>query len=121
LNFSFLVYVPACEEEACRRYSSSACCLIGIAYLSGYFSPRQPQTVALDVGFSGIRFSLVLLNLFWVQELVAREIDRRIDPLLAGLSGFARRFPGRALRCRSWSCRCWRQSFWAFFCCWRWS
>lgn len=52
--------------------------LIGIAYLSGFFSPRQPQTVALDVGFSGIRFSLVLLNLFWVQELVAREVDRRV-------------------------------------------
>lgn len=51
--------------------------LIGIAYLSGYFSPRQPRTVALDVGLSGFRFSLVLLNLFWVQELVAREIDRR--------------------------------------------
>ncbi|SBT10316.1 conserved membrane hypothetical protein [Candidatus Accumulibacter aalborgensis] len=52
--------------------------MIAIAYLSGFFSPRQPQTVALDVGFSGIRFSLVLLNLFWVQELVAREIDRRV-------------------------------------------
>jgi ABC-type transport system involved in multi-copper enzyme maturation permease subunit len=52
--------------------------MIGIAYLSGFFSPRQPQTVVLDVGFSGMRFSLVLLNLFWVQELVAREIDRRV-------------------------------------------
>ncbi|MCM8595886.1 ABC transporter permease subunit [Accumulibacter sp.] len=52
--------------------------LIGVAYLSGFFSPRQPQTVALDVGFSGIRFSLILMNLFWVQELVAREIDRRV-------------------------------------------
>ncbi|HPT50976.1 MAG TPA: ABC transporter permease subunit [Accumulibacter sp.] len=52
--------------------------MIGLAYLSGYFSPRQPQTVALDVGFSGIRFCLVLLNLFWVQDLVAREIDRRV-------------------------------------------
>lgn len=51
--------------------------LIGVAYLSGYFSPRQPQTVALDVGLSGLRFSLVLLNLFWIQELVTREIDRR--------------------------------------------
>ena len=51
--------------------------MIGIAYLSGFFSPRQPQSVVLDVGFSGIRFSLVLLNLFWVQELVTREIDRR--------------------------------------------
>ena len=52
--------------------------LIGVAYLSGFFSPRQSQTVALDVGFSGMRFSLILLNLFWVQELVAREIDRKI-------------------------------------------
>jgi len=52
--------------------------LIAIAYLSGFFSPRQPQTVALDVGFSGVRFALILMNLFWVQELVAREIDRRV-------------------------------------------
>lgn len=51
---------------------------IGLAYLSGFFSPRQPQTVALDIGFSGLRFCLVLLNLFWVQDLVAREIDRRV-------------------------------------------
>lgn len=51
--------------------------LIGVAYLSGNFSPRQPRTVALDVGFSGIRITLVLLSLFWVQELIAREIDRK--------------------------------------------
>lgn len=51
--------------------------LVGIAYLSGYFSPRQPVTVALDVGLSGIRFSLVLFALFWVQELVSQEIQRR--------------------------------------------
>lgn len=51
--------------------------LIGVAYLAGYFSPRQPRTVVLDVGLSGLRFSLVLLSLFWVQELVGKEIDRR--------------------------------------------
>lgn len=51
--------------------------LMVAAFLAGFFSPRQPQTVALDVGLSGLRFALVLLNLFWVQELVAREIDRR--------------------------------------------
>jgi len=50
---------------------------VAVAYLSASFSPRQPRTVALDIGFSGLRFSLVLLNLLWVQELVAREIDRR--------------------------------------------
>ncbi len=52
--------------------------LIVVAYLAASFSPRQPRTVALDIGFSGIRFTLVLLSLFWVQDLVTREIDRKI-------------------------------------------
>ncbi len=51
--------------------------LMGVAYLSASFSPRQPQTVALDVGFSALRAVLVLLGLFWVQDLVAREIERK--------------------------------------------
>jgi ABC-type transport system involved in multi-copper enzyme maturation permease subunit len=51
--------------------------LVGLAFLASSFSPRQPQTVALDVGLSGIRFSLVLLAVFWVQELVGREVERR--------------------------------------------
>ena len=51
--------------------------LVGIAFLSASFSPRQPMTVALDVGLSGLRFSLVLFALFWVQELVGREVERR--------------------------------------------
>lgn len=51
--------------------------LMGVAYLSSAFSPRQPKTVALDVGLSGIRISLVLFAVFWIQELIGREIDRR--------------------------------------------
>jgi ABC-type transport system involved in multi-copper enzyme maturation permease subunit len=51
--------------------------LVGVAYLSASFSPRQPRTVALDVGLSGIRITLILFSLFWVQELVGREIERR--------------------------------------------
>lgn len=51
--------------------------LVGVAYLAASFSPRQPKTVTIDVGFSGIRFSLVLLAIFWVQELVAREVERK--------------------------------------------
>ncbi|WP_153115362.1 hypothetical protein [Rhodocyclus tenuis] len=51
--------------------------LVGVAYLSASFSPRQPQTVALDVGLSGLRFSLVLFAILLVQELVGREIERR--------------------------------------------
>ena len=53
------------------------CLLVGVAYLAASFSPRQPRTVALDVGLSGLRISLVLLSLFWVQELLAKEIDRK--------------------------------------------
>lgn len=52
--------------------------LVAIAYLAASFSPRQPRTVALDVGFSSVRFTLILLSLFWVQDLVSREIDRKI-------------------------------------------
>lgn len=51
--------------------------LVGVAYLAASFSPRQPKTVTLDVGFSVMRFSLVLFALFWVQELVGREVERR--------------------------------------------
>ncbi len=51
--------------------------LLGAAMLAGSFSARQPQTVVLDVGLSLLRFSLVLLAIFWIQELIAREIDRR--------------------------------------------
>jgi Cu-processing system permease protein len=52
--------------------------LVAFAYLAASFSPRQPQTIALDIGFSVVRFTLVLLALFWVQELFTREIDRKI-------------------------------------------
>ena len=51
--------------------------LVGVAYLAAMFSARQPKTVALDVGLSGLRFCLVLFSLFWVQELVAREIEQK--------------------------------------------
>lgn len=51
--------------------------LLGVAYFAASFSPRQPKTVTLDVGLSGMRLSLILLALFWVQEHIAREVERR--------------------------------------------
>lgn len=51
--------------------------LVAVAYLAASFSPRQPQTVALDVGLSGIRFSLVLFALFWVQDFLSKEVERK--------------------------------------------
>lgn len=51
--------------------------LMAMSWLASGFSGRHPQTVALDVGISGIRFVTVLLIVFWTQELIGREIDRR--------------------------------------------
>lgn len=62
------------RSRAIHAVFTVAILLVGLAFLSSYFSPRQPQTVALDVGFSGIRFSLVLFSLFWIDRLVANEI-----------------------------------------------
>lgn len=50
---------------------------IGAAYLAAQFSGRQPNTVALDIGISGIRFIELLMIVFWCQELIAREIERK--------------------------------------------
>jgi ABC-type transport system involved in multi-copper enzyme maturation permease subunit len=50
---------------------------MGAAYLAAQFSGRQPATVALDVGLSGIRIIVLLMIVFWCQELVAREIEKR--------------------------------------------
>lgn len=66
------------RERSLQAVFTLGVLMVVVAYLSGSFSPRQPQTVALDIGFSGLRISLVLLNLLWVQELITREIDRRM-------------------------------------------
>lgn len=48
------------------------------AWLAGQFSPRQPDTVALDVGISLIRIAVPVLGLLQIQDLLAREVDRRL-------------------------------------------
>lgn len=48
-----------------------------VAWLAAEFSGRQPETVALDVGFSLIRMFGALLVLFWVTELLAKDLERR--------------------------------------------
>ena len=52
--------------------------LAAVAWLAAQFSPRQPATVALDVGLSFIRVVIPLLALLQTQDLLAREIERRL-------------------------------------------
>lgn len=55
----------------------AAALLIGSAMLASSFSGRQPMTVAFDVGLTGMRLVLLLMALFWVQDLLARDIERK--------------------------------------------
>ena len=51
--------------------------LATVVLLAAQFSGRQPATVALDVGLSAIRIALPIVVVLLVQELFAREFDRR--------------------------------------------
>lgn len=51
--------------------------VIGLALLASSFSGRQPLTVGLDVGLSGVRVILLLMTLLWVQDLLGRDIERK--------------------------------------------
>jgi Cu-processing system permease protein len=77
----FQFFLASCRSGFRGRvFIAIVCCgmaLIGVAYLSSSFSPRQPSTVALDIGFTALRISLVLFVITLVQELVGKEIDRR--------------------------------------------
>lgn len=49
-----------------------------VVLVAAEFSARQPATVALDVGISFIRLALPVLVVLLVQELVAKEFDRKL-------------------------------------------
>ncbi|HJW23829.1 MAG TPA: ABC transporter permease subunit [Rhodocyclaceae bacterium] len=52
--------------------------LLAFAWVGFQFSGRQPQTVALDMGLSFLRVFIPVLGILYVQELVAKEIERRL-------------------------------------------
>ena len=59
--------------------ASSLVALLAMAtWLASQFSPRQPATVALDVGLSFIRIAVPFLALLQSQDLLAHEIERRL-------------------------------------------
>lgn len=51
--------------------------VLGVAILAADFSGRGPATIIADIGFSGLRMTLTLMALFWVQELLAKDIEGR--------------------------------------------
>lgn len=76
-NLFLTTWRAGIRARSIRAVLAIAVLLVFVAYLASSFSPRQPQTVALDVGFSCLRFSLVLFALFWVEQLIGREISSK--------------------------------------------
>lgn len=77
LQFFFSSWRSGFRDRTFLAVFALGVALVALAYLSGLFSPRQPLTVALDVGLSGLRFSLVLFAITLTQDLVGREIEKR--------------------------------------------
>lgn len=65
------------RSHALKALGLVALLVLAIALFASTFSGRQPMTVGLDVGLSGLRLVLLLMTLVWVQQLLAYEIERK--------------------------------------------
>jgi Cu-processing system permease protein len=65
------------RSQAPKALLLIALLVLGAALLAASFSGRQPLTVGLDVGLSGLRIVLLLMTLVWVQLLLAQDIERK--------------------------------------------
>lgn len=79
---SLMLHMQTVVSAAWRVRSSQVVLLFSVfsivaAWVGGSFSPRQPQTVMFDVGFSMIRLLSAALAIYWVQELFAKDIERK--------------------------------------------
>ena len=51
--------------------------LLFLVWLASGFSARHPTTLSLDIGISASRLILILISLYWVQELIAKDIETK--------------------------------------------
>lgn len=69
--------ITALRSQAIKALLVMIFLVLGASMLAAGFSGRQPLTVAIDVGISGLRIVLLLIALFWVQELFVRDFDNK--------------------------------------------
>ena len=72
-----VAWLSGVRAHSIRWLLALAGVVLALAWLAANFSARQPATVALDVGLSGMRLVLMLMALFWVQELLGKDIERK--------------------------------------------
>jgi ABC-type transport system involved in multi-copper enzyme maturation permease subunit len=77
VRFARLTCLSGLRSRAFWLVLVLAALLMGASWLAASFSGRQPLVVAMDVGYTSLRLSLLFLTLVWVQELLQKELDRR--------------------------------------------
>ncbi|MDX5371428.1 MAG: hypothetical protein LPK18_03190 [Pseudomonadaceae bacterium] len=80
MAFSFLFRVLF-RGRLVALLSSAVSFVLFASFLAFMFGGRQPVTTALDVGISAIRLVVPFLIVFWVQDLVHKEFERRLYSL----------------------------------------
>lgn len=73
----YLGLLAGVRSQALKILLFSGLFLIAAALLAASFSGRQPATVGLDIGLSGLRLILLVVCLLWVQLLLAQDIERK--------------------------------------------
>lgn len=77
LRHAQLAWLLGFRSRVFRGLAAIGVLLLFLAWLSGAFSLRQPAIVAMDVGLSGLRFLGTFFVLYWVQEVLMRDVERR--------------------------------------------
>lgn len=72
-----VAWLSGWRSNSFRLLSMLCVAMLAMAFFAAAFSLRQPLVVAMDVGITGMRLAILLLALFWVQELFSQDITHR--------------------------------------------
>ena len=65
------------RSKSFRLFIVMAMASVLLAWLASSFSARSPATLLLDVGMSFQRIALILMAVFWVQELYYKDLEKK--------------------------------------------
>ena len=77
LGHAVVAWRSGWRSNSFRLLSILCLAMLAMAFFAAAFSMRQPLVVAMDVGVTGMRLAILLLALFWVQELFSQDITHR--------------------------------------------
>lgn len=75
--FIYSAFISGVRSRAFHGLVVLTLLIMGLVWLSSGFSARHPYTLALDLGISSIRIMLIIMGIFWVQELFAKDVEQK--------------------------------------------